>query len=501
MSNKNLQKREPNKKRLKNWPIKFKKFDIVYDIFNLFKKNNYEGIIKIRKEELNYIKKLKPNSKYVHFNLFPSYHEKNKQFALVEIVKEGYFKNENNFKLPTLNLENIYRAVSLEIVEKINLKEIKKKYLKYSPFENLKDLENFILKKYKNIINKNDEIFISITVLKIIKKESLEKYSYYDFLNQDKKLSQREGFGDGIVEIANKNKNILALTADLKGSLKLNKFEKKFPNRFFEFGISEQNMASAAAGMALIGKIPYITSFAVFNPGRNWDQIRASISYSNLNVKIIGSHAGLTTGEDGATHQALEDIAITRVIPNMKVVVPADYNQCKYLTKEISKIKSPVYMRFSREKSLEIFPNNYKNKFGKIDVLDEGDDITLISYGIMLQFALEAREKLERENIKATVINVNTIKPLDVKNILKYIKKSKAFLVIEEHQKAGGLFSTILEEIIPIYNNFICDVIAVNDKFGQSGKGYELLEKYGLNTKNIIKKSKELIKKKSKNEK
>ena len=307
--------------------------------------------------------------------------------------------------------------------------------------------------------------------------------------------STRSGFGDGLYEASIKNKNVVVLSADLKDSLKVTKFENKFPNRFFEMGICEQNMMSAAAGMCINNKIPFVTSYAVFNPGKNWDQLRVSVCLSNHNVKILGGHAGLITGFDGATHQALEDIAITRVLPNLTVVVPCDEIEAKLATIEISKYVGPCYLRVSRDKSLNIYDENYKFEIGKASVLDEGDDVTIIACGMMVQFAVEASHCLREEGIKSTVINLSTIKPLVEKTILKYAKKTKAIVCVEEHQVMGGMGSCVSEFLsgsfpVPI------EFLGVNDTFGESGNGYELLEKYGLSTKGIIEKVKKVISRK-----
>jgi len=342
----------------------------------------------------------------------------------------------------------------------------------------------------KNIINNNNNKNNNKSKIKLKNKIIKNEIKMPEILS-----SCRDGFGEGILEIAKKNKNVVALTADLKPSLKLTKFEKELPNQFFDLGISEQNMMSAAAGMCINNKIPFVTSFAVFNPGRNWDQLRVSVCYSNSNVKIIGSHAGLTTGEDGATHQALEDIAITRVLPNITVIVPCDKEETKKATIAAAKYKGPVYIRFSREKSLEITNKKTKFEIGKANTIKTGKDITIIATGITVQFALEAEKILKKQNISTNIINLHTIKPLDKNTILKYAKKTNCILTIEEHQKIGGMGSAIAEFLIETYPIPI-EIIGVEDTFGESGKGYELLEKYKISTKEIIKRSKILIKRK-----
>ncbi|MCA9496364.1 MAG: transketolase family protein [Nanoarchaeota archaeon] len=306
----------------------------------------------------------------------------------------------------------------------------------------------------------------------------------------------RSGFGKGLVEATKTNKNIVALCADLTDSLKLTEFKEKYPNNFFEFGIAEQNMMSAAAGMCLNNKIPFVTSYAAFNPGRNWDQLRISICYSNHNVKILGGHAGLTTGPDGATHQALEDITLTRVLPNLTIIVPCDEEEMKKATIAAAKYKGPVYLRSTREKSKNITTENSPFIIGKANVLySKGNDITIIACGITVQFALEAIIKLKKENITANLINLHTIKPLDEKTILKYAKKTNAILTCEEHQKNGGMGSAISELLSQKYPIPI-EIIGIDNSFGESGNGYELLNKYNISTKEIINKTKKLIKRK-----
>lgn len=307
--------------------------------------------------------------------------------------------------------------------------------------------------------------------------------------------SIRTGFGRAMLELGKKNTQVVALCADLTESLKLEEFKKTFSKQFFEMGICEQNMMSAAAGMALIGKVPFVVSYAVFNPGRNWDQLRVSVCYSNHNVKVIGGHAGLTTGPDGATHQALEDIAITRVLPNLTVVVPCDEKQAYLATLAIGRLIGPCYLRLSREKSMNITSETDKFELGKAQVLIDGSDIAIFGCGITTQFALEAQKQLLQESISCAVINIHTIKPLDEKVVLEYAKKCGAIVSCEEHQAIGGLGSAIAELLaqkLPTPQEFV----AIQDSFGESGEGYELLEKYGISTKNIVLKAKQVLKRK-----
>ncbi len=304
----------------------------------------------------------------------------------------------------------------------------------------------------------------------------------------------RNGFGKALVELGQSNKNVVVLCADLKQSLKVDEFAKQYPIRFYEFGIAEQNMMSAAAGMTIINKIPFVVSYAAFNPGRNWDQLRVSVCYSNANVKILGGHAGLTTGPDGASHQALEDIAITRTLPNLVVLVPCDEEEARKATIAAVKHKGPVYIRASRENCLNITNKYSKFEIGTANVLREGEDITIIACGITTQFAIQASDKLREQKIKAAVINLHTIKPLDEKTILKYAKKTNKIITIEEHQIQGGMGSAVAEYLSQNYPTKI-EMIGVNDSFGESGDGYELLEKYNISSSEIIKRAKSLMRK------
>jgi transketolase len=295
----------------------------------------------------------------------------------------------------------------------------------------------------------------------------------------------RSGFGDGIVEAARKNANIIALTADLAGSLKLNQFIKEFPERFIQCGISEANMMSIAAGMTIGGKIPFTTTFANFSTGRVYDQIRQSIAYSGKNVKICASHAGLTLGEDGATHQILEDIGMMKMLPGMTVIVPCDYNQTKAATVAISEYEGPVYLRFGRP-VWPIFTNPAeKFEIGKAQFFSEGSDVSIFACGHMVWKAIEAGKILEERGISTEVVNVHTIKPLDTESILRSIKKTRCAVTVEEHNIIGGLGDAIAQTAathfpIPI------EYIGTKDTFGESGIPTQLLKKYGLDTPNVI---------------
>lgn len=293
----------------------------------------------------------------------------------------------------------------------------------------------------------------------------------------------RSGFGDGILEAARNNSNIIALTADLAGSMKLQGFIKEFPDRFIQCGIAEANMMGIAAGLTIGGKIPFTTTFANFSTGRVYDQIRQSIAYSKKNVKICASHAGLTLGEDGATHQILEDIGLMKMLPGMTVVVPADYTQTKAATKAIALHVGPVYLRFGRP-AWPIFTKEEDFVLGKAQVLAEGNDVSIFACGHMVWLAVEAAKILQEKGISAEVVNIHTIKPIDEEAILKSIAKTKCAVTAEEHNIIGGLGDSIAQiasKKLPIPIEYI----GTNDTFGESGKPLELLTKYGLDATSI----------------
>ena len=294
----------------------------------------------------------------------------------------------------------------------------------------------------------------------------------------------RSGFGDGILEAAKSDDRIVALTADLAGSLKLNGFMKAFPERFIQCGIAEANMMGVAAGLTIGGKIPFATTFANFATGRVYDQIRQSIVYSGKNVKICASHAGLTLGEDGATHQILEDIGMMKMLPGMTVIVPADYNQTKAATMAIAKTDGPVYLRFGRP-SWPIFTKEEDFQIGKAQVLSEGKHVSLFACGHMVWNAVEAARILETKGIEADVINIHTIKPLDKEAIIKSIQKTGCAVTAEEHNIIGGLGDSVAQvasSAFPVPIEFV----GTQDTFGESGKPSELLVKYGLAPEHIV---------------
>lgn len=309
--------------------------------------------------------------------------------------------------------------------------------------------------------------------------------SHWDIFQSKGNKATRNGFGDGLLELARKNPKVHALCADLAGSLKMDLFEKEFPDRFTQVGIAEANMMGIAAGMATVGLIPFTGTFANFSTGRVFDQIRQSIAYSGKNVKICASHAGLTLGEDGATHQILEDIGLMKMLPGMTVINPADYAQTKAATIAIAEMNGPVYLRFGRP-DWPLFLENQEFVIGKALVLKEGKDISLFATGHMVWQALEAVRILEKEGIDCELINIHTIKPLDEEAILKSIRKTGLALTCEEHQRHGGLGDSIAQLVVrnhPIPMEYL----AVNDSFGESGKPSELLEKYSLGIQDIVK--------------
>jgi transketolase len=305
----------------------------------------------------------------------------------------------------------------------------------------------------------------------------------------------RSGFGDGIVEAARKNPNVVALTADLLGSMKLNQFIKEFPDRFIQCGIAEANMIGVAAGLTIGGKIPYTTTFANFSTGRVYDQIRQSVAYSGKNVKICASHAGLTLGEDGATHQILEDIGLMKMLPGMTVIVPCDYAQTKAATMAVAEYEGPVYLRFGRP-SWPIFTSEMPFEIGKAQQLSEGTDVTIFACGHLVWNAIQAGIQLEEKGLSVEVINIHTIKPLDEEAVLKSIRKTKCAVTAEEHNIIGGLgdaISQVAAKNFPIPIEYV----GTKDTFGESGTPAQLLKKYGLDVPDIVAAAEKAISRKS----
>ena len=315
-----------------------------------------------------------------------------------------------------------------------------------------------------------------------------------DYTYTEKK-DTRSGFGDGLTELGLKNKDVVALCADLTGSLKMNEFKNNHPSRFFQVGIAEANMMGISAGLTIGGKIPFTGTFANFSTGRVYDQIRQSIAYSGKNVKICASHAGITLGEDGATHQILEDIGMMKMLPGMTVINTCDYNQTKAATIAIADHKGPVYLRFGRPKVPVFTDPTQKFEIGKGIKLIDGTDVTIIATGHLVWESLEAAKILNKSGISAEVINIHTIKPLDKKIILKSVEKTRCIVSAEEHNFLGGLgesISRVLSKNLPLPQEFI----ATKDTFGESGTPAQLMEKYGLNASSIVDKAKKVISRK-----
>ncbi len=299
------------------------------------------------------------------------------------------------------------------------------------------------------------------------------------------KKDTRSGFGAGILELGRKNKNVVALCADLTGSLKLDEFAKEFPDRFFQAGVAEANMIGVAAGLTIGGKIPFACTFANFATGRVYDQIRQSIAYSNKNVKICASHAGLTLGEDGATHQILEDIGLMKMLPNFTVINPCDFNQTKAATVAIADWEGPVYLRFGRPKMPNFTPADQVFEIGKAILLQEGFDVSIFATGHLVWKAMEAAKILSEKGFSAEVINIHTIKPLDAEAILNSVGKTKCAVSAEEHQRNGGLGDSIAQLLARELPTPM-EMVAVDDSFGESGKPEELMKKYHIDTPDVV---------------
>lgn len=316
------------------------------------------------------------------------------------------------------------------------------------------------------------------------------------FNSDVEKKSTRQGFGEGLLLAGSENSNIVALTADLKDSTRVDLFAERFPERFIDVGVAEQNLAGVASGIASMGKIPFMASYAIFSPGRNWEQIRTTICYNNQPVKIIGSHAGITVGPDGGSHQALEDIALTRVLPNMVVISPCDKIEAKKATMACSKTKEPTYIRLARNDTPIITTEETPFEIGKAQVYYSPEiglaQVGIIATGPILHRAILAAKELEKEGIKSKVINLSTIKPLDEEAIISLAKETKKILTVEDHQIKGGVGSAVAEVLAKKYP-VLMDFVGVNDKFGQSGTPEELENLYELNTESIIEKVKKLI--------
>ena len=305
------------------------------------------------------------------------------------------------------------------------------------------------------------------------------------------KKSTRDGFGEALLELGEENKNVVVLSADLTESVRAHWFRDKFPERFVSHGVAEQDMIGAAAGLALSGKIAFACTFGAFASGRAWDQVRVSVAYMNLNVNIAGTHGGISVGGDGATHQALEEIALMRLLPNMTVVVPADAEEAYWATKQAAELPGPVYLRLGRS-AIPIIKGKPDFKIGKAGLLRDGKDITIIACGSMVEKALKAADKLKEKNISARVINLHTPKPIDREAIAKAAEETKAILTVEEHTIYGGMGSAVAEAVVGL-SPVPMELMGVKDEFGVSGEPDELFEHYGLTAEAIAKKAETLI--------
>jgi len=309
-------------------------------------------------------------------------------------------------------------------------------------------------------------------------------------MDLDNKIATRESFGKALVELGKENENVVVLTADLAGATKTSLFEKEFPDRFINVGIAEQNMIGISAGLATTGKIPFASTFAMFAAGRAYDQIRNSVAYPKLNVKICGTHAGVTVGEDGATHQMLEDLSLMRSIPNMTVLCTSDDVQTKWAIKEMAKIDGPVYIRLARVATPVIYNENQKFEIGKMVQIGDGTDATVFATGVEVAEALKAKEELEKENINIRVVDVHTIKPIDREMIIKCARETKKLITIEDHSIIGGLGTAVCEVLSEEYPTKVVRM-GMQDRFGKSGKAEQLLKYFKLDSEAIIEKVKE----------
>lgn len=304
-------------------------------------------------------------------------------------------------------------------------------------------------------------------------------------MNINKKIATRQSYGEALAELGKENKNIVVLDADLSTATKTNIFAKEFPNRFFDMGIAEQDMIGTAAGFATCGKIPYASTFAVFAAGRAYDQIRNSVAYPNLNVKICATHSGITVGEDGATHQMLEDIGMMRAIPNMTVISPSDDIQTKWVIKEISKINGPVYVRLSRAATPVIYDENEKFEIGKAVQIGKGTDATIFATGDTVAEAIKAKEMLEKLGKFVRVVDIHTIKPIDIDMIIKCAKETEILVSVEDHNVINGLGTAIADVLTEYYPKKLIK-LGIKDTFGKSGKAEELMEYFGINANSIV---------------
>lgn len=323
-------------------------------------------------------------------------------------------------------------------------------------------------------------------------KNNVQKHSKNWMVNKMAKIATREAYGKALMKIAQNNPNVVVLDADLSGSTKSGSIKKVRPENFFNMGIAEANMMSVAAGLAASGKIAFASSFAMFATGRAYEQIRNSIGYPALNVKVCASHAGISVGEDGASHQCIEDLALMRVIPTMTVLQPADAIECEQMIEKVVEIEGPCYVRTSRLATDQVHDENYKFEFGKADVIQEGHDVLIIATGLEVLDAIKAAELLKEEGIEPTILNIHTIKPLDEKTIVEMAKTHSTIITVEEHSVIGGLGSAVADALVRNYPAKVT-MMGVQDKFGESGKPVQLFDKYELDAKHIADKVKELV--------
>lgn len=314
-------------------------------------------------------------------------------------------------------------------------------------------------------------------------------------LNNPERIPTRFGYGEGLLEAGKRDKNIVALGADLTGSVKVDLFRDEFPDRFFSIGIAEQNQMGVGAGLALMGKVPFVTNYGIFLSGRAWDQIRTSVCYSNLNVKLAGAHGGISVGPDGATHQGLEEISVMRCLPNMKVVVPADSVETRKATLEAAQLKGPIYIRFGREKVPVVTDLNTPFKIGEAYCCRDGSDVAIIACGAMVFESLVAAKILEKEGINAMVINNHTVKPIDSQTIVEAAKKTGAVVTAEEHQIMGGMGSAVAEVLAQQFPVPV-QMVGITDRFGESGPPELLMQKFGLNGESIALAARKVLKRK-----
>ncbi|MEW6675467.1 MAG: transketolase family protein [Nitrospirota bacterium] len=306
------------------------------------------------------------------------------------------------------------------------------------------------------------------------------------------KIATRDAYGEALLELGKRRKDVVVLDADLSGSTKTGKFAKAFPERFYNIGISEQDMVGTASGLSLTGKLPFASTFAIFEAGRAWEQIRQTVCYSNLNVKLVATHSGITVGEDGASHQATEDVALMRVLPNMTIIVPSDGNETRQVINAIADYYGPVYVRLGRAKVPMVMPDEYQFKIGKAYTFHTGSDVNIVAIGIMVSSALKAADILKDEGIDAGVINMSTVKPLDTETLLNIAKACRLIVTAEEHSTIGGLGSAVCEFLSENHPVQICR-IGIRDAFGCSGKPEELLKLYGLTDDDIVRTIKEAL--------